>query len=659
MISQKSSGRTIFLLLAALVLITFLCFKPGLKGEFTNWDDDRYVKNNVLIQNGSPAEIIQEYYMGNYHPLTLLSYHIEYKLWGNDPYIYHLNNLILHILNVLIIFFITFLLTQKNILASGFSALMFAIHPLHVESVSWVSERKDVLYALFFLAAWYCWIQFRTEKKSYWMILSFVAFLFSCLSKGMAVTFAGVVILTDYFLQQKLYIQNLKYYIPFISISLIFGVVAIFAQKAAGFIYLETEWSQLDKIALAGFAWWFYLWKMINPLMLSAFYPYPEKVSFLFWVYVFLIPLVFYLGWKYRKISRWFLFAPAFYTICISIVLQILSVGEAIAADRYFYVSSAGWCMAAGVALAWMIQEGSKKNGILKPAGMFLLLISGTAMAYLSYTRTLVWKDSLTLWLDTVSKYDRVPIAHYNLGVTYGLERNDYARAEPHFKRALEIRPGYPQALYNMAIIHTNRAEYEKSNELFLQLLKGKPDYPLAHSGMGYNLEKLGKYVEAADMYKKETEKDPDNYNAWLGLGINLGKSQKLQESLAALQKSAALSPDKSEPWVNMGVFHFNAGKYAETLPYYEEALKRNPNNAEAYFNRGSAYMNLGKISEAETAFRKTLEYNPRLAEAYINLGNIASSRGNSSEQIKSYQEAARLGHPGAVNWLRGRNITW
>jgi len=653
----------IYGILFGLIVITFFSFRPGLKGEFTNWDDDRYVRDNVLIQHGSFSELMQEYYMGNYHPLTLLSYAAEYKIWGNKPYVYHLNNLILHILNVILVFFIAIRLTRRNLLASAAAAFLFALHPMHVESVTWISERKDVLYALFFFSAWYVWILFR-EKESlvkYAFVLAF--FILSCLAKGMAVTFFGVVLVTDLFLRGKLYIKDIKWYIPLVSISLVFGVVAVLAQKAAGFIYLETQWNQIEKLVLAGYAWLFYLWKMIVPLKLSAFYPFPEKSAGIlppaYWLAPLCVAGLLWLSWKYRHKHPWFFFALGSYSVMIVIVLQILSVGEAFAADRYFYVSSAGICIALGVGISWLYKTGSKKNPVLKPATAIVATLVGISLSVLTYKQTQIWKDSLSLWTDTLQKYDRVPIAHYNLGVTYGLEQQDYDRAEPHFLRAIAIRPGYPQALYNLAIIQSNRGKYEESNTRFRELLRVNSEYPLAYSGIGYNLEKLGKYEEAAFMYLLETQRSKDNYNVWLGLGINYGKSGKLDSSLIALNKAAALEPNKPEPWVNMGVFHFNAGKLTQALPFYSRALEIKAGHPEALFNMGSALLNLGKTDSAEWAFRKALEVNPGMMEVYINLGNIASARGNTNQQIEAYQQAARLGHEGAKSWLNQRNIKW
>jgi tetratricopeptide (TPR) repeat protein len=649
-----------YLALVVLLLVTFFCFKPGLKGDFTNWDDDRYVKNNELIQKGGFSEIVSEYYMGNYHPLTLLTYHWEYKLAGADPYIYHLTNLLLHLINIVLMFYLTLMLGGNKTFAAFISAALFALHPLHVESVSWVSERKDVLYAMFFFLAWITWVRFRKTGKMQWAGITFLLFVLSCLSKGMAVTFTGVVLFTDLWLKKGWQMKDLKWYLPFTIISVFFGIVAIYAQKAAGFIYLETQWTYLDKLILAAYAWWFYLWKMINPFHLSAFYPFPEKVSGTLPGIYFLAP-IFFLGiagflLKFKHKYPGLLFALGVYSVCIVIVLQILSVGEALAADRYFYVASAGFFIIAGIAWTeWFEKSGERFKWVfyLLPLGILSVL------GWLTIQRTQVWKDSLTLWEDTLAKYERISLAHYNLGVTYGLEMKDYIKAEPHFLRAVEIRPGYPQAMYNLAIIYANRGEYDRSTETFKQLLSVNPEYPLAWSGIGYNLEKNGKYTEATEAYLRETKRSPEAYNVWLGLGVNQGKSGDLSAAMISLKKASELDFSRPEPWVNMGVFHFNAGKYSEALGYYEEALKKNPSNPEAYFNQGSAFLNMGKLDEAEAAFRKALEYNPRLSEVYINLGNIASMRKNTPAQVSAYQEAARLGHAGAQSWLSGRNIDW
>ena len=638
-----------------IMLITSWALWPGLSGEFTNWDDDRYVTQNPLLKENPPENILTAFYMGNYHPLTLLFYRAEYQAWRNNPFPYHVVSLILHLLNTLGAFFVFLKLSKNNWQISGLAALFFGVHPLHVESVSWVSERKDVLYAVFYFAAWYTWILFREgNKRAYLFTLGL--FILSCLSKGMAVTFVFTLIFTDFLLLKKWTKFQILEWLPFVGIALFFGVMAVFAQKAAGFIYLSNEWTFIEKIVLAARAFFFYLEKCFWPTHLSAFYPYPDKpLSALFWILPFVIIGMAALAYFQRKKYPWYVFALGFYAGNIVIVLQILSVGEQLAADRYFYIASAGLFLGLFMSINQII------SNTQIPKWLFPILIVGLGLfaATISRARTRIWKDSLTLWTDTVGKYDNVAIAHYNLGVTWGLERNDYPRAEIHFLKALKAKKNYPQALYNLAIVKTHAGKYEESNQLFEQLRNVNPTYPKLDAGIGYNLERMNQFPQAAEYYAKAVKEEPKEYNNWLGLGINYGKAGNLISADSALAIACELSPNKSEPWVNRGVFRYNARLYREALPFYAKALELHPDHAEAWFNQGSTYLGLGFLDSAILSYNQSLKFNPALAESYINLGNIAGTKNDISTQVKNYSLAAKLGHAGAQQWLSSRNYSW
>src|SRR6266571_3392951 len=275
---ERSFKRTVLFLAVTLVL-TVLSFSPSLDNGFTNWDDPGYVLENYSIRDLSQknvANVFTSYLQGNYHPLTVLSYAVEYKFFQLDPKIYHITNLLLHVLNTTFVFWLIRLLTGR-LETAAITAVLFGIHPLHVESVAWISERKDVLFSLFYLGSLISYVLSLTkvQDRVRYLIMSLVLFILSLLSKGVAVTLPLVLLLIDYYFKRtftkKIFIEK----IPFFLLSIGFGVIAILAQKSEGAIQTMTTYPFYDRLLIASYGIVTYLFKIFVPQQLSAFYPYP------------------------------------------------------------------------------------------------------------------------------------------------------------------------------------------------------------------------------------------------------------------------------------------------------------------------------------------------------------------------------------------------
>jgi hypothetical protein len=242
-----------------------------------NWDDDKYIQNNPLITSIDLKVLFSTYVMGNYHPLTMLGYAIEYQFFGLNASGYHVINLLLHLANVVLVFYTVFYLSNKTIVAL-IACLFFGIHPVHVESVAWVSELKDLLYGFFFLASYIFYLKFVKDENKKFYFFSLLFFLCSLLSKGMAVSLPVVLLLTDYFKGRKITRQTVIEKLPFFLLAFIFGIVAVYAQKSLGATE-STVFPLPQRIIFAGYSFITYLIKLLIPLNLSSYYPYPIKVG--------------------------------------------------------------------------------------------------------------------------------------------------------------------------------------------------------------------------------------------------------------------------------------------------------------------------------------------------------------------------------------------
>ena len=267
----------IIILIGLILIIAFASFSPCLRNSFVNWDDNGYVSDNTTLKPFSLSSvkiIFTSFNLGHYHPLTMLSYALEYQFFKLNPFGYHLDNLILHLLNCLLVFWLIFILSE-NIFISFLTAVLFGIHPLQVESVAWISERKNLLYAFFFLSAMLAYVFYiKSNRELKYYFLGLVLFIFSLLAKSMAVTLPLVLLLVDYFLNRKVGKAMFLDKIPFFILSLVFGIIAIFGVYSSGALRHENSYGLASILIVAAHGVVFYLSKIFLPLKLSCLYPY-------------------------------------------------------------------------------------------------------------------------------------------------------------------------------------------------------------------------------------------------------------------------------------------------------------------------------------------------------------------------------------------------
>src|ERR1041385_249365 len=469
----QPNRRTVVLSLCAILLVVFVAYLPSLKNGFTNWDDDRYVIANPLIQDLSwdgIKNIFSVFFDGNYHPFTLISYALEFHAYHLDPGVYHTTNLVLHLANSLLVVWLVYKFSGK-FLTSFIVGLLFGIHPLHVESVAWIAERKDLLYSLFFLGALISYLHFRQirlNKRYYY--LSLVLFMFSCLSKGMAVTLPAILILFDYYFDSKLSKRTLLEKIPFLTGSLIFGVVAILAQHNEGSMVNAATYTMLDQIFIASYGLLFYLYKLFVPISLSAIYPYPDKsnglLPLMYLVSPIIVGIVVFLIFYLKRYSGSIILGTIFFFLSILPVLQLLPVGGVVVADRYFYISSIGLFYIVADRMVYFYNINSERSKNLKAALIAAAIAVVMISSFLTWERVLVWKNSITLFSDVISKQPNCGEAYLNLANAYSEAEND-DKAIALLQTATEVSPNYANAYCNMGNAYFRKGKFDKAMECY------------------------------------------------------------------------------------------------------------------------------------------------------------------------------------------------
>lgn len=642
-LQKPLNKKTIVLWSVLLVIITIAAYFPSLSNGITNWDDDSYIINNPTLKEISfenTKQIFSEYYMGNYHPLAMLSLSLDYQIGGEDAegevnaWIYHFTNVLLHIINTLLVLWFVYLLLGRFDIAVT-AALLFGVHTLHVESVVWISERKDVLYALFFIASMIAYVYYLKNKNTKFYVYSLILFILSLLSKGQAVSLAVSLIAIDYLFERKLLDKKLiAEKIPFFILALIFGLVAIYAQKAGNALHEENSYALYKRVGFAGYTYTQYIFKLILPVKLAAIYPYPDIINKSmpghFWL--FLVPTlsVLYAFYYFMNKNRLVAFTIAFFTINIALLLQLIPVGSAIMADRYAYIPSIGFF----IFIAWGFFRLTEKYPTQKNALKGLLVIYLIFLTVLSVQRTKIWHDSITLWDDTLKKSPKAVVAWNNRGSTKDRDK-DHKGAIEDFTRAILFKPDYKHAFYNRGTARKDLAKETGDTSLlnlamndFNTAIEIDGDFVEAYHNRAMTQENMASFVRdtvrrkklmlaALNDYNKTLEIDDSYENAIVNRGVIKGKLAMLDAAIADFNLAIEKDPKNASAYSNRGLAKDHAGKFKEAIADYDKAIEIDPEFVTAYLNRGISKRKIGDFNAAVVDFSKVITLNSQQADAY------------------------------------------
>jgi Flp pilus assembly protein TadD/uncharacterized membrane protein len=502
----------------------------------------------------------------NYHPITMLTLAMNFKAAGiESAKVYHQWNVWIHVLNT-ILAFVFILWLSGSTWAAAFTAAVFGLHPMHVESVAWISERKDVLYTFFFLLSCIAYVRFRQKKNWLWYGLCAVFFVLSVLSKAVAVVLPVVLILIDYYLDKKIEVKQQLNKIPLLLFSLAMGVVA-YRIQAGGAIADATVFTLFQRVMFGSYGAAMYLVKFFYPFGLSAFYPYPNlnangNVPF----YFYLAPLVWLvigglMWWGYKKFKP-ITFGLAFFIVTVALVLQFLSVGTAIMADRYSYVPYIGIAFA----IAMLLERATKNRSSFKIPAMALCALFAIVLAVQAKSRVAVWKDSDTLWTDVIEKYPRqVEVAYKNRGNYWGKEKGNAAKAYENY----------------VVLKHMNSTDtkvYSNMGNVFA--MRQQPD-------------------SAMWAYTKAIALDSKNEEAFINRGITHAMMKQYDKALDDFNKAEQITGPTASVLQNRSYSFLASGQYDKALNDYNQYLLLQPNNPQAYYYRGLAKEQLGQRTEA------------------------------------------------------------
>lgn len=621
-------------------VVTLAAFLPVLWSGFVDLDDDLGIVENPRYRGLGWTQLswmFTTFHMGHFQPLSWLTLALDYLAWGMNPYGYHLTNLVLHVGNALVFYFLCARLLSLSTsypfedwalrASAALAALVFAIHPLRVESVAWVTERRDVLSGLFFLTTLLWYLNAATaaaeDSRKRWLRLALAAYTLSLLSKAAGMTLPAVLLILDVYPLKRLgggkgwfrrdlariWLEKL----PFALLAALAAWLAYRAQSKIGAMLSLRDYGVVDRIAQMFYNFAFYLWKSILPTKLTPLNELPWDFDPLSWIYLVSAAVVIALTCLLLVFRRRWpagLAAWAYYIVVLLPVSGIAQSGVQLAANRYSYLSCLGLAVLIGgaVLLLW-------KRWISDPimSGAF----GGGAIVVVALLGALTWRQT-TLWHDS----------------------------ERLFRYALAVNPASKVALNNYGNIFFHRNQTDQAMRLYRAALKVDPYYTYVHFNFAEALASQGKLDEAAHHYR-EAIRIPGPVNArisaYTGLGFLLRNQGKLDDAIELYRNALALDPEFILARIHLGEALARRGDYDEATDQFREAVKQDPKSATAQHYWGNALLRKGDLDAALEHYRRAVDIAPDHYEARTNLGSILGARNEDDAAIKEYREALRV----------------
>ncbi len=645
-----------------LILLIIAVFGQVRNHGFINFDDNEYVTQNPHVTSGITLSgmvwALGAMHSNNWHPLTWLSHMLDCELYGLNPGGHHISNILFHIGNTLLLFFVLQRMTGAR-LKSGFVAALFAIHPLHVESVAWVAERKDVLSTFFWMLTMGAYVHYARGPRIHRYLVVVLCFALGLLSKPMLVTLPFVLLLLDYWPLNRFRLEKrkrdhaglaalrcsnpsplflIKEKLPFFILAALAALLTVLAQQRGGTVKSLEFFPLETRIANALISYVQYVWKIVWPPPMAILYPYPDY--FQTWE---VVGAILFLGGVTLLILRFVRSHPylavgwLWYVGTLVPVVGLVQVGMQAMADRYTYVPSIGLFIMAVWGGADIVKGWKYRKVVFAvSSGLTLLIYGGLAWSQVRW-----WHNSETLFEHTVRVTRGNFLIHNKLGNIL-FQKGELEEATIHFQQAARINPYFVEAYNNIGNVLFQKGEIQQAVDYYRKALSQAPDYADAHNNLGSALVRLGKTPEAIEHYREALRINPNFTEAQHNLGIASAEQKTDKKASAYSVEGLGNKPGLPDAYNNAGVALARQGKRREALGQFAKALEIDPNFAEAHCNMGNALTELERIEEALSHYREALRIKPDYPMARYNLGNLLLRQRKVNEAIVQYEEALR-----------------
>jgi tetratricopeptide (TPR) repeat protein len=682
----------------AILLLVVAAFLPALRGQFI-WDDDYNIIKSVPLRTlaGLWRIWFEPGATQQYYPLTHTSFWLDYHLWGLHPMAYHAENILLHAISAVLVWRI---LGRLGVRGAWLGAALFAVHPVCVESVAWITERKNTLAGVCFLASVLAAIEFwlpaqnpeperhrpvgahtknklgkrgslspqewpsiengaavsakETEVskqifgpwKFYWLALAF--YLCALASKTATVGLPGVILLLAWWKRGRFVMKDGILLVPFLALGLGMALITISIEHRLMLIGANAEewdFSLAQRCLIAGRALWFYLGKLFWPHPLMFVYPRWELETAPWPGYVAVATAVAGFLWLWRNRRGWgrpVLAAAGYFIILLFPVLGFFNVfffRYSFVCDHFQYLAAIGPLAGAAAGITLGMGRLTKEQPLLKPAlgGAVLFVLGG-----LTWRQTAVYHDLETLWRDSLARNPAAWMAHDNLG-TYLSQAGRFEEADTHYRRAIQLRPNDHVACYNLGLESAMQGNLDQAAQYFAKTLAICPGYALAHYQLGNVLTRQGKLDEALREYTTALQANPGLALGHFNLAALLARKGDLDAAIREYSETSRLDPDFASAPFGLGNVLAGKGKLNEAVEAYTRALEIQPAYAAAHAGLGRVLAARGNRDEAILHYRKALEIDPNSVDALVNLGNALVTQGQFEEAVSFYRTALRF----------------
>ena len=649
-----------------LALLTLALYWPATSHDFVDYDDGLYVLENAHVTGGLTVESVQWAFghpeAGNWHPLTILFHAADVQLFGVKPWGHHLSSVVLHALNTALVFLLLWSLTGAT-WRSVLVAALFGWHPLHVESVAWVAERKDVLSGFFGLLALISYTRYARQRSRVEsrrpaapggpapdsrrpaLDYSFTLFFLTLglLSKPMLVTWPFVMLLLDYWPLGRFKPGRVRGLVaektPFFALAVAASVLTFEVQKHAGFVAGFEYLPPGARLGNALISYCRYLGKLFWPTGLSVFYPYPGD-----WPVAEVLlagGLLLGISWLLfvaRRRSPWLLMGWLWFVGTLVPVIGLVQVGDQSMADRYTYLPSLGVL----ILVVWGAHELTRRLQHQLTASAVAGCAAIVCCVGLSWEQLGYWRNTETLFRHALAVTEHNHIAHNGLGDVFAKQgRTDEAIRE--YQEAIRIKPDHAEAHNNLGNALAKKGQTDEAIRQFREAIRLKPDDALGYCNLGVVLVGTGHTDEAIRLYQEAIRLQPDDADAHNNLGTALANKGQTDEAIRQFREAIRLKPDDADAHYNLGNALAQKGQTDEAIRHYQETIRLKPDHAEAHNNMGTALARRGQTDEAIRQFQEAIHVKPDHAVARNNLGDALLSKGRIDEAIQQYQETIRL----------------
>jgi len=678
-----------------LIAATFAAYLPALRAGWI-WDDDQYVTENTTLRGarGLAAIWLEPRSTPQYYPAVHTSFWLEYQLFGPKPEVFHGVNVALHAANAVLL---ALVLARLAVPGAWIAGLLFALHPVEVESVAWITERKNCLSGFFYLLSFLMWLRYRDPARvdpgragrTGTLVLAFVLFALALLSKTVTATLPWVALVVLWWKDGRVARADVLRLLPFFAVGIASGLfTAMLEREHVGAFGIDWALSPAARVLVAGRALWFYLGKLLLPLGLTFIYPRwtIDAGRAVAWLYPIAAVLVLAALWWLRpRLGRGPLAAALVFAGTLFPALGFFNVYPmrySFVADHFQYLASAAVLAGAAAALA---TQGPRV--CLAVAGVL-----GAALGYATFRQCGMYRDARTLWTTTLARNPNAWIAHNNLG-SLELFAGNPTQAEKHFRTSVEQNPRNYEAWNNLGnALHALGRDGEALPH-YRHALEGLPKSPQAHTNLGTALLDLGQTEEALASYRAALRLRPDYHTARFGLAEGLRRLDRYQDALGeardgldrapddpqyahrfarllaqigdhagaiqALERITRARPGELEPRLTLGQIYMARGQGADmdrAALTFAEAAKHNPGSSDAWGSLAVAERQLGRALEAEQHFRRALATDPANPAAHANFAALLVDLDRQGEAVAELREAARL-RPGDAQLLR--ELAW